>query len=252
MKKILFLALVISSLSAGIFAQTADEIVNKYFETVGGMEKWKNLKSMKMTGNLVMQMGQFPFTIYRKAPNKFKVVVDIQGQQIIPQAFDGDTAWMLNPFAGGTGPEKVPDDQVRAVKEESDFEDPFIDYKSKGIELTYDSTTEINGVKCYVVKMTKHKGEEGLEMSSSYFFDMGTGLVYMIRQKSSQSNDQEIDIYLSDYREVKDGILMPYVMDTQAQGQSLQKLDYSAIDLDMEMPDDLFKMPQETPAATTN
>jgi hypothetical protein len=61
-------------------AQTADEVINKYFESAGGIDKWKSMKSMKMTGNMSMQMGEFQFTIYRKAPNKFKIVLNIQGQ----------------------------------------------------------------------------------------------------------------------------------------------------------------------------
>ncbi len=39
-------------------AQTADDVINKYFESVGGIDKWKSLKSMKMTGNLVNANGR--------------------------------------------------------------------------------------------------------------------------------------------------------------------------------------------------
>jgi len=229
-------------------AQTVDEVINKYFESVGGMDKWKSLKSMKMTGNLVMQMGEFQFSIYRKAPNKFKIVMNIQGQEIVPQAYDGETAWMINPFAGGSGPSKIPDDQLKAVKDESEFEDPFINYKEKGYEASYEGTAEVAGTQCHVVKMIKHKGVEGEEMSSNYYFDMATNLQVMVKQKSAQSMDQEIEIYLSDYQEIADGLLMPFVMDTQMQGQSVQKLNFTAITVNEDMPDDIFKFPEETPA----
>jgi outer membrane lipoprotein-sorting protein len=235
-------------------AQTADDVINKYFESAGGIEKWKSLKSMKMTGNLSMQMGEFQFTIYRKTPNKFKIVLNIQGQEIVPQAFDGETAWMINPFAGGNGPTKIPDDQIQSVKDESEFEDPFIDYKTKGYEISYEGTADVAGAQCNVVKMIKHKGIEGQEMSSNYYFDTATNLQIMVKQKSAQSMEQEIEIYMSDYQEVPDGLLMPFVMDTQMQGQSVQKLTFTAITVNEEMPDELFKFPEETPVApaTTN
>ncbi len=234
-------------------AQTADEVINKYFESVGGIDNWKGLKSMKMTGNLVMQMGEFQFTIYRKAPDKFKIVMNIQGQEIVPQAYDGETAWMINPFAGGTGPTKIPDEQLKAVKDESEFEDPFIDYKAKGYELTYEGTADVAGTKCNIVRMIKHKGVEGEEMSSDYYFDTATNLQVMVKQKSAQSMGQEIEIYLSDYQEIANGLLMPFVMDTQMQGQSVQKLNFTAITVNEDMPDDLFKFPEETPEpAATN
>ena len=41
-------------------AQTADDVINKYFESVGGIDKWKSLKSMKMTGNLYHANGRIP------------------------------------------------------------------------------------------------------------------------------------------------------------------------------------------------
>jgi outer membrane lipoprotein-sorting protein len=235
-------------------AQTADDVINKYFESVGGIDKWKSLKSMKMTGNMSMQMGEIQFTIYRKAPDKFKIVLNIQGQEIVPQAYDGETAWMINPFAGGNGPAKVPDDQIQAVKDESEFEDPFINYKTKGYEASYEGTADVAGTQCNVVKMVKHKGVEGQEMSSNYYFDLATNLQIMVKQKSAQSMEQEIEIYMSDYQEIADGLLMPFVMDTHMKGQSVQKLTFTAITANEELPDDIFKFPGEAPVApaTTN
>ena len=210
----------------GFQAQTADEVINKYFESVGGMDKWKNLKTIKMTGNMVMQMGEFQFTIYRKAPNKFKIVLNIQGQEIVPQAFDGETAWMINPFAGGSGPAKIPEDQIQAMKDESEFEDPFINYKSKGYDLSYAGTADAAGAQCNIVKLIKHKGVEGQEMSSDYYFDKATGLQIMLKQKGAQSMGQEIEIYMSDYQELSNGLLMPFVMDTHMQGQECSKAEF--------------------------
>jgi outer membrane lipoprotein-sorting protein len=255
MKKLLTLLAFLFIVIQGFQAQTADEVINKYFESVGGIDKWKNLKTVKMTGNMVMQMGEFQFTIYRKAPNKFKIILNIQGQEIVPQAFDGQTAWMINPFTGGTGPTKVPDDQIQAIKDESEFEDPFINYKSKGYDLSYAGTADAAGAQCDVIKLIKNKGVEGKEMSSDYYFDKATGLQMMLKQNGVQSMGQEVEIYLSEYQELPNGILMPFVMDSHMQGKSVQKLNFTAITVDEDIPDDVFKFPEETPAvapATTN
>jgi outer membrane lipoprotein-sorting protein len=254
MKKSLILVAFLFVVIQVFQAQTADDVINKYFESAGGLDKWKSLKSMKMTGNLTMQMGEFQFTIYRKAPNKFKIVLNIQGQEIVPQAYDGEIAWMINPFAGGNGPTRVPDDQIQAVKDESEFEDPLIDYKTKGYEASFEGTAEVAGAQCNVVKMIRHKGIAGQEMSSSYYFDTATNLQIMLKQKSAQSMQQEIEIYLSDYQELQNGLLMPFVMDTQMQGKSVQKLNFTAITVNEDMPDDIFKFTEEAPVApaTTN
>ena len=60
-------------------SQSVDEILSKYFANTGGLDKWKALKSFTQTGK-ASQMGQeFPITLYGKAPNKIKVVLNIQG-----------------------------------------------------------------------------------------------------------------------------------------------------------------------------
>jgi outer membrane lipoprotein-sorting protein len=246
-----FISLVILLFTVQIFqAQTAETIIAKYFESVGGIEKWKNLKSIKMTGNLVMSQAEFPITLYRKAPNKFKIVLNIAGHEIVPQAFDGDTGWMNSPFTETAGPQKIEEDQVKALRDVSEFEDPFIGYQAKGFEASYEGTGDAGGVQCYIVKLIKHKGVEGEEIASYYYFDTEHYLQVLIKQPSPQAMGQEIEIHLSDYQDAGDGLLMPFVMDTQFKGQSVQKLNFTAITINEEMADDLFKFPE--PKAAVN
>jgi len=227
-------------------AQTADDVLKKYFECVGGIDKWKSMTSLRMTGNLVMPQGEFPFTLYRKTPNKFKIVIKIMDQEIVPQAFDGETGWMINPFAGGEGPQKLSEDQTSALRDESEFEDPFIDYQNKGFVASYEGTGIAGGVQCHIVKLLKHKGIEGKEMSSYYYFDVENSLQIMIKQATPQTMGQEVEIYMSDYQETGDGFLMPFVLDTQLDGQSIQKLSFSAITINEDITDDVFRFPGET------
>jgi outer membrane lipoprotein-sorting protein len=228
-------------------AQTADNIITKYFESVGGIEKWKNLKSIKMTGKMVMVQGEFPITLYRKPPNKFKIVMNIAGQEIIPQAFDGETGWMNTPFGGAAGPQKMEEDQIRELRDVSEFEDPLIDYQARGFIASYEGTVDTAGVKCYIVKLIRHKGIEGKEMASLYYFDTEHYLPVMIKQPSPQAMGQEIEIHMSEYQETSDGVLMPFVMDTHFKGQSVQKLNFTEITINEEMADDIFKFPETKP-----
>jgi len=231
-------------------AQTADEIIGRYFDQVGGIEKWKSMTTLKMSGNLVMPQGEFPFAMYRKAPDKFKVIMTIMDKEFVPQAFDGETGWMINPFTGTEGAQKLPDEQAGALKEESAFQDPFIDYQSKGFTASYEGTADAGGVTCHVVKLVKHDGEEGREMTSRYYFDTGTNLQIMVKQATPMTMGQEVEIYLSDYQEVGDGLMMPFVLDTRADGQSIQKLKLDTITVNEDLPDDLFRFPGEAAPAT--
>lgn len=251
MKKALTLLAFLLFIFQNFQAQTADEILTKYFVAVGGIEKWKSLTSVKMAGNMVMEQGEFPITLYRKTPNKFKIVMNVMQKEIVPQAFDGETGWMINPFAGGTGAQKIEDNQIKALKDVSEFEDPFINYKSKGFVASYEGTGDAGGVKCHIIKLIKHQGVAGEEISSLYYFDVDQYLQIMIKQPNVQMMGQEIEIYLSDYQDTGSGLMMPFVMDTHYQGKSVQKLNFTAITVNEEMPDDIFKFPGEATTGGT-
>ena len=81
-KKISFLLVAFLSISA-LHGQTADEIIQKYFQNSGGYEKWKALKTQKMVRMMTMGPMEFKGTVYAKPPNKQKVVVDVQGTELI-------------------------------------------------------------------------------------------------------------------------------------------------------------------------
>lgn len=232
-------------------SQTVDGILGKYFESIGGIEKWKVIKTMKMTGMIPTPQGEFIFEMNRKSPNKLMISLDVMGQKMIPQAFDGETAWTLNPFTGNPAPQKLPEDQAKALKLDADFEDPFINYTSKGYEVSYEGEADVDGIKCLILKLIKNKGKGTDEIISSYYFDSDTYLPMMMRQKSNagQMAGQEVDVYYSDYQDAGDGLIMPFSLDTKANGQSIQAIKFSAIVINGEISDDIFKFPGEAAPA---
>jgi len=232
-------------------SQTVDGILSKYFESIGGIEKWKELKSMKMTGTIPTPQGEFAFEMNRKAPDKLMISLDVMGQKLIPQAYDGVTAWTLNPFTGNPAPQKLPEDQAKAIKLDADFQDPFIDFAGKGHEVTYVGETDVDGIKCLTLKLIKNKGKAEDEVVSDYYFDAETYLPIMMKQKSTSGPmaGQEVSVYYSDYQDAGDGIMIPFYLDTKANGQSVQAIKFTTIVVNAEISDDIFKFPgEETPA----
>lgn len=244
MKKLISL-LFLATIAAATMAQTADGIVSKYLENIGGIEKWKTLKTARLEGTVPTPQGDFAFEMLRKAPNMFMISVDVMGQKLIPQAYDGEVAWTLNPFTGDPNPQKLPEDQVKSVIQEADFEDPFIDYAKKGHEVAYEGSVDVDGLNCFQVILTKNKGKGDDELVMNYFFDAETYLPVMVKQtpKSGQMAGQEMNIYYSDYQDTGNGLIMPYNIDTKVGGQSVQAIKFTKIELDADISDDVFKFP---------
>ncbi|HYC84969.1 MAG TPA: outer membrane lipoprotein-sorting protein [Chryseosolibacter sp.] len=226
-------------------AQTADEILAKYFENTGGLTKWKEIKTTKMEGKAPTPQGDFPIVLYAKAPNKSKVVLNVQGKELIAQAYDGTTAWTLNPFAGGTTAVKLDEEQAKEVKEE-EVESEFIDYAKKGHAVTLEGKEEIDGVQCYKIKIEKHKNNDKEDVVKVYYFDSENYVPIMVKSyvRSGPAKGTEMQTYLSDYQDVS-GLMMPFAMETKINGQVVQKLVVEKIVINENIDDSVFAYPSK-------
>lgn len=224
---------------------TVDEILAKYFTNTGGLDKWKAQKSCTMVGKALYGPGQeFPMTIYTKAPNKQKTVINIQGTELIVNAYDGTDAWMLNPLQGGKDPVKLDDEQAKDVKDE-EFEDDFIDYKKKGHEVTLEGTEEIDGVKCYKIKLVKNKNNPKEDITEIHYFDSENFVPIMQSSyiRSGPQKGTEVKNYLSDYQEVG-GLMFPFSMEQKVGAQSF-KITIEKITINDITDDSIFAFPKK-------
>lgn len=223
---------------------TVDEILAKYFETTGGIEKWKALKSRTMVGKAFFGQ-EFPMTVYEKAPNMQKTVVNVQGTEIMINVYDGKEAWMLNPLQGGKDAVKMDDEQAKEIKDE-EFEDDFIDYKKKGHEPTLEGTEEVDGVKCYKVKLVRNKNNPKDDITEVHYFDSENFVPIMqtVYVRSGPQKGTEVNVYLSDYQDVN-GLMFPFALEQKIKGQSVSKITIDKITLNDVSDDSIFAFPKK-------
>jgi hypothetical protein len=225
-------------------AQTADDILKKYFENTGGLEKLKKLKSITIEGKVPTPQGEFPLVVYSKAPNKRKVVVNVQGKELVQVAYDGTTAWSFNPFTGATDPIKLDEEQTKEVSSQ-EFQDSFIDYAKKGHVVTLEGTEEIDGVKCYKIKLEKNKTNDKDDVTEIHYFDSQKYIPVMRVDfaRSGPMKGSEVKSYMSDYREV-DGIKVPFLIDQRVGGNSVSKVIISKLSFE-NIEDSVFAFPKK-------
>ena len=120
------------------------------------------LKSSKVHG--------FPFA----KPNKNRQDISVQGMQIV-QAYDGETAWGINPFQSGPDPQKLPAEMAEDM-EGQDFPNIYMSYKENGHTLELEGTEEVEGTECYKIKATRKNGKV-----EYHFFDTEYYIPVMVR-----------------------------------------------------------------------
>jgi len=244
MKSKLMMSLIVLVCAFGSQAQTADEILAKYFENTGGLEKLKALKTIKVNGKMSMQGMDLPFTMITKTPNKQRMNIQVQGVEII-QAYDGVDAWMLNPMMGGKDPIKLPAEQAKEMTERQ-MEDEFIDYKKKGHEVKLLGTGDVEGVKCYKIELVKNKNNDKEDVTEVFYFDSENYVPIMTSTfaRSGPMKGMESKTYMSDYQDVN-GYMMPFSTETKVNGQTVSKMTFQKVDLNESVEDTLFAFPKK-------
>ncbi len=220
-----------------VSAQTADEIVAKYVEVIGGVDAWKAKKTMKMTGVAENFGMTFPITVYAMRPNLQKVEVEVQGQKFV-EAFDGTVAWTINPFMGGTDPVKKSEEESKEAAKQM-FEDDLVDYQSKGHRISFEGEEEMDGAKTYKIKLTRKDGDELI-----YFIDAETYVPVVVRRFISvgELKGKAVDVYMSDYTEVED-VVIPLSMEQKVDGQTFMKSTMKQVEFNVPLTEADFAFP---------
>jgi hypothetical protein len=184
-------------------AQTADEIVNKYIQALGGRDAIAGVKTIYEEGNLSVMGQDAPSTTYIVSGKGFKSSVDFNGQQIV-QVVTDKGGWAINPMTGQTSATAIPEEQLKASRYQLDIGGPLMDYKAKGSKIELIGKDTAGGAPAYKLKLTTKDS-----VSLSLFIDVSTSyLTRMITRPPGQDND--VIINFSDYKKVDGGFMMPW------------------------------------------
>jgi outer membrane lipoprotein-sorting protein len=228
-------------------AQTADDIVNRVLAARGGLDKIKAVHSQRVTGTISFGPGaDGPFTLELERPGKMHIEVSILGQTLI-RSYDGKTGWVINPFLPDKGVQPMTAEDLANISDESDFDGPLVDYKSKGNQIELVGKEDVDGKPAYRLKLTTAKQEP-----RSYLFDAATyQLVKWEGIRKVGDKDVPWESIFKDYREVG-GLQFAFEIDSDAPGTDQnQKIIADKIEVDPQIDEARFGKPAPPPAPAT-
>jgi hypothetical protein len=140
-------------------AQTADDLIAKNIQAMGGLEKIEAVKSIRITskvaagGGLTVAAGQ-----ENQRPSLIRETYSLQGMTAV-QAYDGVTGWQIQPFGGKKDPELMGEDDLRDLLLDADFEGPLVHYKQKGSTVEFLGHDVVDGDDALRLKVTLKNGD---------------------------------------------------------------------------------------------
>jgi outer membrane lipoprotein-sorting protein len=224
-------------------AQTVDEIIAKYIQARGGMEKLKAAKSIRYTGKITVGPGmEAPVVLEQKRPNSVRIEFTLQGMTGV-QAYDGKTGWSIMPFGGKKDPEPMGEDDLKEATEQADFDGPIIDYKQKGNTVEYVGKEKVEGTDTFKLKVTLKTGDVRY-----IYLDADSYLTIKEEGKRTiRGTEREFETTLGDYKDV-DGLILPHSMEAGSKGsEQKQKIMIEKVEINPVLDDARFKMPEVKP-----
>jgi hypothetical protein len=221
---------------------SAAEIVAKNVAARGGLEAWRAVKTMSLSGKMgvggnqratlrvpesapqlvTRKNGQqvlpsrpveeryLPFVLELARPHKRRFELQFGGQTAI-QVYDGAQGWKLRPYLNRRVVESFTEDELKISATQPDLDGPLVDYQAKGTKLELVGMEKVDDHDTYKVKMTMQDGQ-----AVHVWIDAQTFLEAKIEGQPRRMDGTEhpVEVYYHDYRTV-DGLQIPFLMETR-------------------------------------
>ena len=217
-------------ISTASYAQTAQEIVAKHIEAMGGKDRLQSINSIFVEGVATMDNGtQIDTKLWKVYDRLFRQEVTI-GEGSVTTIVTPGHGWVSNQQTNGLF-KPMASERLKALQPQIDPAGPLADYAAKGCQVGYEGLDTIRGIACYKIKLWCPMGQ-----FVTYFIDTKT--YYIVRETgkggmmcvvldNNTTAGGDILIDFSDYKKTPEGYIFPYTIVTNAFGakMSIEKVE---------------------------
>ena len=228
--------------------QTVDDIVTKYAQRIGGMDRLRAVQSVRRIGKFYGGGGfEAQLTNVNKRPNRVREEFAFGGMTGV-NAYDGKTGWKIEPWQGKKDAESLSEDETKDIISESLFDDPLLNYRAAGNTVELLGSDLLEGTDVQKVKVTLASNGD----VRTYYLDAESGVPIKYEVKRTvRGAEREFEVELGDYKPAS-GVLYPFAVAVGAKGSaSANKAQYAweRIETNVAIDDSRFLKPGATATA---
>jgi hypothetical protein len=219
---------------------SAADIVDKNVAARGGLQAWRAVETMTLTGKMGaggnqraalsvpgagggkgegnlqgvrerrVEEVQLPFEMDLARPRKARVELQLKGQTAI-QVYDGSNGWKLRPFLNRLEVEPYTAEEMKIASKQSELDGLIVDYAAKGTRIELDGIEKVEDRDTYKLKLTLKSGDV-----THVWVDAQNFLETKIEGQPRRLDGKyhPVEVYYRDYRNVN-GLEIPFVLETR-------------------------------------
>lgn len=235
------LILLLCLMGSGLLhAEDADNLARIHVEAIGGKMRLNLLRSLRVNGNVMIDGRYLEFTLLAQRPNRIRMETRTSEHTIV-QATDGvNPPWQMDPNAEPLAPRIIAGKEALEFSADAEFDDPLVDYASKGYTVDYAGTVTSGGRRLFRLLITRRNTVAyHLLLDAETYFIAGKEAV----RDMGYGREVKIETWYEDFRPVG-GIIMPHLIKVLADGKPLHETVLQKVDPNVPVPAGIFTMPE--------
>ena len=245
MRNSLWALVAVACLAGPAAAQTADDIIAKYVQAVGGLDKIHAVQTLRRTGKYIGG-GGFEAAVTQENKRTNQVREEFLLQDLVGiNAYDGKVGWKVEPWDGKKDAESLGEEELKSILEDADFDGPLVDYKKKGYKVELAGSDEIEGTDVFRLQVTYPNGTV-----QDYSIDKDTYVPIKIdTRRMVRGAERDYETTVGDYKQVA-GWYLPFSIETNVKGSpDKTQVVFDKIEANVPLDDARFHRP---PAPASN
>ncbi|MEP2773177.1 MAG: insulinase family protein [Fulvivirga sp.] len=217
-----------SALPAGL---TAQKVIDNYIKALGGEEKLKSVKSLKINASADMMGNAVSIVMQQKSPNMMLMEMTMGGNVAVKQVFDGENGSFVQ--MGRQIP--LDENKLKEMAIEGHIF-PQLAYDELEVETKLVGVEKIEGADAYAVEVTLPTGTK-----STHYFDATTNLLVRKSQVAqTPQGEMALATDIGNYQEVE-GVKFPFEIKLPLGGGMKMVQKVESVEVNPEISEDVFK-----------
>jgi len=209
---------------------TADKVISKFIDALGGKEKLESVKTVRTKMSADMMGNKIDMELVKKAPNKLLMEATMGGNVVMKRVFDGENGSAMQMGR----PIPMDETMLKEMSIEAHMF-PELEYKSMNIDTKLVGVEKVDGKEAYMVEVTLPTGSK-----ATHYFDTESGLKVRESQVAqTPQGEMVVATDIGDYKEIE-GVKFPHEIKQPMGGGMKMVLKTQSIEVNPEVSDDVF------------